>query len=401
MRKFFKRLLIAFAAMLVVVLAALPFVVPATVEHIISRKIASFGLFPNVHMSLGYCWRNGPGISGDLSIALADTPWRVSAKFGGSCSEWFATVHLPETAFSETDPVVGALLTRFPIHAVSNLVFSGTVSLDAKAERTFRTPVPVWSVKMPLRNVSASLMSKGRHYSVDGLSVTPGAAGIADRRDILPLFLRVKSIHAAGFDFSDFHASIRASERALMITEAEAGFCQGKVHLYSLFLDPQSLSTGFTVFLDDIDAGETLALVKGFRGEASGRLHGKAKLHVKNGGIAVRLSDTFLYSTPGETGKLRLENPETVTGSLALAGLDDATRDNVSNALTDLDYSVLRLDLRRTEGTNARLTVHLRGTATRGEKTVPVDITVNFNGEIEQLINTGLGYSAKLKGKKK
>ena len=186
-----------------------------------------------------------------------------------------------------------------------------------------------------------------------------------------------------------------------MITEAEAGFCGGKVNLYSLVLNPKNLSTGFTLFLDDVDAGEALSHLKGFRGEASGRLHGKVKLRVKDGGEAVRLSDAFLYSAPGETGKLRMENPEMVADGLALAGLDEAARGNVANALTDLDYSVLRLDLRRMEGRSARLSVRLGGSATRGGKTVPVDLTVNFNGELEQLINTGLGYSAKLKGKKK
>lgn len=401
MRRFLRRLLVALVATLVVILAALPFAVPAVVEHIVSREIAAFGFLPDVRMSLGYCWRNGPGLSGDMHIALVDTPWRLSAKFGCSCSEWFASAQLPETSFSETDPLAEALLNRFPLPAVSNLVFSGTVSLDAKAARTFRTPVPVWSVKMPLRDVSVRVVSQDKAYSVEGLSVTPGASGIADRLDILPIFPRIKALDANGFRFSDFRASVRASERALMVTEAEAGFCGGKVNLYSLVLNPKNLSTGFTLFLDDVDAGEALSHLKGFRGEASGRLHGKVKLRVKDGGEAVRLSDAFLYSTPGETGKLRMENPEMVADGLALAGLDEAARGNVANALTDLDYSVLRLDLRRMEGRSARLSVRLGGSATRGGKTVPVDLTINFNGELEQLINTGLGYSAKLKGKKK
>jgi len=73
----------------------------------------------------------------------------------------------------------------------------------------------------------------------------------------------------------------------------------------------------------------------------------------------------------------------------------------VSDALTDLDYKVLRFDLKRTDGKASRLSVQISGTATRGRTTVPVDLTINLNGELEQLINTGLGYSAKLKGKTK
>ena len=191
------------------------------------------------------------------------------------------------------------------------------------------------------------------------------------------------------------------TDKAVFVTEAAARFCGGQVNLYSLFLDPKNLNTGFTLFLDDINAGEALAHFNGFSGEASGHLHGKVKLFVREGGKAVRLSDAFLYSTPGETGKLKLADPTSVTDNLALAGLDEATRGNVADALTDLDYSVLRLNLKRGEDRSATLSTTLRGTATRGDLSVPVDITLNFNGDLEQLINTGLNYSNLLKGKQK
>ena len=158
---------------------------------------------------------------------------------------------------------------------------------------------------------------------------------------------------------------------------------------------------GFTLFVDDVDAGETLKHFKGFRGEASGKLHGKVKLFVKEGGRALRLGDAFLYSTPGEVGKLRMADAAPVTDNLALAGIDNATRANVADALTDLDYSVLRLNLKPDKDKTATLSTTIRGTATRGRTSVPVDITLNFNGELEQLINTGLGYSNLLKGKQK
>ena len=151
--------------------------------------------------------------------------------------------------------------------------------------------------------------------------------------------------------------------------------------------------------LDDVDAGKTLSHLNGFRGKASGRLHGKVKLFVREGGKAVRLSDAFLYSTPGEVGKLQMENPKTITDNLALAGLDDDFQGNVRNALSNLDYTVLKLNLKRRPDNQATLAVRLSGTATRGDLTVPVDLNVNINGELEQLINTGLGLSNFNKGK--
>ncbi|MBQ0032946.1 MAG: YdbH domain-containing protein [bacterium] len=401
MRKTLKGLLIGFTVTALLVIVALPVVLPPIVESVAKAKIGEFGLKSSVRMSLGYCWRNGPGIEGGLDIALTDSPWRVTARFGASCSEWSAAVKMNETEFSESDPVIETLLAKYPVTAVSNLTFAGSIALDAKAERTFHTPVPVWTAKLPIRNLAVGLTISNESYSVSDFSVTPAASGIAGHVDIATMYPRAKAISAAGFELSGFHASVRVTDKDVLVTEATAGFCGGQVNLYSLFLDPKNLNTGFTLFVDDVNAGEALTHINGFSGEASGRLHGKIKLFVREGGKAIRLSDAFLYSTPGESGKLKLNDPTPVTDNLAMAGLDESTRSNVADALTDLDYSVLRLNLKRGEGRSATLSTTLRGTATRGNLSVPVDITLNFNGELEQLINTGLGYSNLLKGKQK
>lgn len=401
MRKAVKRLLIGLMATGLLVLVALPVVVPPIVENIVRSKLHELGLTnPYARVSLGYCWRNGPGLAGKFTLTLLPS-WFIVAEFGASCCEWSASVKMPETSFTQDDDVLRALLEKYPISAVSNLTFSGSIALDAHAERTFHTPVPVWSAKLPIKNLSVDLTMEDKIYSVQGFSVTPAASGLTDHIDIATLRPRAKSITASGFELSDFHASVRVTDKAILVTEAAAGFCGGQVNLYSLFLNPKNLNTGFTLFLDDINAGEALAHFNGFSGEASGRLHGKVKLFVREGGKAIRLSDAFLYSTPGETGKLKLADPTSVTDNLALAGLDEATRGNVADALTDLDYSVLRLNLKRGEDRSATLSTTLRGTATRGDLSVPVDITLNFNGDLEQLINTGLNYSNLLKGKQK
>lgn len=396
-----KGVMIGLAAMVLVVLVALPVVVPPIVENIVRSKLHELGLTnPYARVSLGYCWRNGPGLAGKFTLTLLPS-WFIVAEFGASCCEWSASVKMPETAFTQDDDVLRALLEKYPITAVSNLTFSGSIALDAHAERTFHTPVPVWSAKLPVKNLSAGLMMEDKAYSIQGLSVTPAASGLADHIDIATLRPRAKSITASGFDLSDFHASVRVTDKAILVTEAAAGFCGGQVNLYSLFLDPKNLNTGFTLFLDDVNAGEALTHLNGFSGEASGRLHGKVKLFVREGGKAIRLSDAFLYSTPGEIGKIKLADPAPITDNLAMAGIDEATRNNVADALTDLDYSVLRLNLKRGEGRSATLSTTVRGTATRGKMSVPVDLTLNFNGDLEQLINTGLGYSNLLKGNQK
>jgi len=401
MRKVMTVVLVLAAAILTAAYFVLPHFAPPFVERLIVAKLAEFGVVVRARMTLDCRWRNGPGYTGLLRVSVPDSPWCVQAAFGASCCEWEATVSMPETAVDQSDPLLGLLLERILPKGVTGLTFSGSVALEANAVRTFSKPVPVWKVTVPIRDVSASAMANDQERAVGSLSATLGASGIADHVDIAPVFLRARSAAVGGFSLTNLFAKVRVTERMLTVDEASAGFCGGKVNVYSLFLDPAKLNTGFTLFFEDVEAGETLAHVNGFQGEATGRLHGKAKAFVREGGRAIRLNDMFLYSTPGETGKLKMADPSVVTDNLSYAGIDDSTRANVSDALSDLDYKVLRFDLRRQEGDASRLTVQISGSATRGTTTVPVDLTINLNGAIEQLVNTGLGYSAKLKGKKK
>jgi len=400
MKRGARRFLCVVCVLLLAVVIAMPTVVPMVIGDVASAKLAELGYPSDVSMVLGYCWRNGPGIRGELHAAVHGSAWRATVSFAASACEWEARVSVPKIDFSESEPLVSRLLEKYPVNSVSNLTFSGAIALDAKAVRTFSMPVPVWSVKVPVSNVVASLVKEGRPLSVNGLTTVSGASGIASHCDISPAFLRAKSFSAAEFTFTNCYAAVRATEKALLVTEAGADFGGGKLNLYSVFVNPKNLNMGFTLFLNEIDAGAVLSHLKGFRGEASGKLHGKVRLFVKEGGKLLRLSDAFLYSTPGEIGKLQMANADTITDNLEMMGVDSAARDNVAKAMANLDYSVLRFDLRRKGGDMATLGVQIKGMATRGGITVPVDVNININGELEQILNRSIGISKQLKEKK-
>ena len=93
---------------------------------------------------------------------------------------------------------------------------------------------------------------------------------------------------------------------------------------------------------------------------------------------------------PGEVGNLRLYDATPITNNLALVGVDDKSLDNLSRALADLDYSVLKFALVPEADGQLALEVKIEGTATHGNTTVPVSLDVTFHGDIEQLVNTGL-----------
>lgn len=328
----------------------------------------------------------------EFRLSLDGTEWRIDGTVEATPSTWSAKAGIPSFTVSETDPVLAPLLAKLVPPAISNLVFSGTIGLDATAGKTKKVPVTAWSARAKLARVDADCEIGGKSVSIRKFSSSFGADGIADRTTIHPMYPRIASVNYDRFSVADFSASIRMTETALLITEAGAGFCGGEIKLYSLFLDPAKLTTGFTLFLDDIDSNEIFNHLEGFSGTASGRLHGKIPVFLKDG-KTLRLRNSYLYSIPGEKGTLKLDQADPIVENLAIGGVDEDTIDNLSKALRNLEYSALKFDLKRDPDGGLALAMSISGNATHGSITVPVNVSVTLHGDIEQLINTGMKLS--------
>lgn len=336
-------------------------------------------------------------LTGDVAfdLALDDSVCRVEGNAVATPRTWTATVEIPKTRLTERDPALGDIVRRFLPPTLTNLTFAAQLDFRATAEKTSKVPVPVWTARGRLADAEARGFSGNVPFALQGLSTTFGADGIADRVTVAPLFPRIKIVEAAGLTATDVYAMLRMTEnQTFLVTEAGAKVCGGEVKLYSLYLDPAKLTTGFTLFLDDIDTNELIKLSPGFKGSASGRLHGKLPVFLKDG-KKLMLRNSYLYSIPGETGALRLEDASPIIDNLQLGGVDGATCNNLSKALANLVYSVLKLDLKRDENGDLSLTLKLEGNASSGKITVPVKFEVTFHGDLQELIDTGLKFATR------
>ena len=399
MKKTIGKCILAITLVVLAAVLALPLVIPPIAEEIAQRELARFGVHADIRVRMGFCWTStGPGFSGSVRLKIPDSQWRVDADCTAALFQWHANVKLREAEFTELDVLVRKLLEAYPVNAVSNLAFSGKISFEAHADRTFSMPVPVWSATAKLHRLDADAMSADTPIVIEDLATTVSVSGMADRFDIKPVFPRAKTFAYGDLVLTNFFADVRVSDRHVLVTEARAALCGGTASVFALRLDTETFNTGFTLYLDDIEAGQALTAFRGFRGSASGRLHGKIKMAWSGTRRKVRMREAFLYSIPGENGKLHLTDSSAVTDNLALAGIDEGNRRNVSNALADLDYTVLRLDLNRIADDSATLGIRIEGTATRGSVSAPVVLNVALHGDLEQLINTGLNITGK--GKK-
>ncbi|MBR0055854.1 MAG: YdbH domain-containing protein, partial [Kiritimatiellae bacterium] len=158
----------------------------------------------------------------------------------------------------------------------------------------------------------------------------------------------------------------------------------------ALRLNKADLSAGFTLILDDLQLNDIVALAPPLRGsQATGRLYGRLPLRVAADG-QIRLGEGFIYSPPGETGNIKVSNPEAVTSMLAQAGLPPPVCDNLAKALRNLDYDVLRFDLVNPRGDDGRVAIRLQGKSPDGKIVTPVNLSANVNGPIERFLNLAI-----------
>ena len=321
---------------------------------------------------------------------------------GGVLGGWTFSGDVPEFQFSKEDEGIGSAVSR--IVALSPATKEFTLSGSARASFSAATTnaVPEWGADVWLKDASTSIVIEDDDeeevpYDIQGLSFHAGATGYGRKTDVKPLFPRAKSIEVAGFALSNAFASVRATDNTYLVTEAGTDICGGKARIYALFLRPEKLNAGFTLLLDDIDAGMALERLAGFKGEASGRLHGKLPVRISNGNVM--LGNAFLHSFPGEAGSLKLRDTSAFTDKLALAGIPESDRANVTKALKDMTYDVISLDLNKVDDETHRLSIKVNGTA-RGAKTeVPVNLNININGDLQTLLNTGIKAKRKAKVK--
>lgn len=325
---------------------------------------------------------------------FAGSSWAVDATAAVETNGAVAAdVALPAASLARGDALVAPLLAwSGATGLVSSL--SGAVTGVVHVAKGPDDPVAEWFAAVRATDVDADLAAGGTPVALRGGATYVRVDGYGKMRLVRPFGIRYRELAAGdriALDAGSFW--FRADDtKSLLLTEGSTGFCGGKVRIYALHMNWESLDAGFTLYLDDLDAGKILELLPGVEGSASGTIHGKIPLSLQKG-KTVRLRDAYLYSPPGQTGKLCLTKTDAVIENLRAAGVPDSTCDDLRKALADLDYTVLRMDLRQNRDGTGRLEVQLEGSATDGKTTIPVSLDLGFNGQIQDLVNVGIRAS--------
>lgn len=330
-----------------------------------------------------------PGLcaNGRIRAHIPDSSWRAYVDFkADSETGWSAHAIVPETTITESDPVIAVLQDELNA-ACTNLTFSGTFALTADAGTTNGLPVMSWAAVSDVRDLSASWGPSDKRTVIRNACAAPRVSGLADHVDVAPTFVTIEAIESGDIALTNAYAAVLTGENGFLATTVKAKAYGGQATIHSLYLNPETFNTGFTMLVDEIDTEQVINSLAGFHCHATGKLHGRLELKRHNGRI--QLGKAYLYNTPGDTGRLQMDQADLVLNAMAMGGTSAADCDNTRKCLGNMTYTAIALELipEDEERSSHLLRLHLGGSASVGKTTVPVNMTLNTRGPLETLLN--------------
>jgi hypothetical protein len=242
-------------------------------------------------------------------------------------------------------------------------------------------------------DVGGGRLTRGE-LNVSGIQVSvPFEVGMEPRTVGRP-FVSFEAMKMGDIRLDNGRAEFQVSPKELFIDRMEADFCRGKIYTYSIHLDPQNPNAEVTVYADRIHLGEMLAPMLPFKAEQiEGALFGRFPVANDNGQI--RLKPGYLYSLPGQGGIFRMSNSRELEPWLAMAGIQPDVNTQLAKALSDMDFSAIRIELDTKEDGDATLRFGVKGQSNSKDWPAPVDLNLNLHGPLEMVLNMGLKMSQK------
>ena len=181
------------------------------------------------------------------------------------------------------------------------------------------------------------------------LHSSPGQLLTVDTMDIGALRFAETRVH---FHLQDL--------RTIFIEKARLAWCGGQVESDSLTLSTEMKKLNTVLSCDHLDLTQLLSQLGINDSYGQGSLNGRLPLTISSAGI--EFDDGFLFSTPGEHGRLRFSDTDTLRQGMP--ALDRAASlDYAMDALQDFSYNGLRLNF-NTTGNDLLITMQLDGKPT-------------------------------------
>ncbi len=131
--------------------------------------------------------------------------------------------------------------------------------------------------------------------------------------------------------------------RALFIESAGLDWCQGRVNLAALRITAARAAYRLTLYCDRLNLAELLLQLGATEASGDGSVNGRIPIQWTKGQLI--FENGFLYSTPGQTGSIRVAKTERLLAGLPPGSPQFTQLDIATEALKDYTYNWAKLTL--------------------------------------------------------
>jgi hypothetical protein len=155
------------------------------------------------------------------------------------------------------------------------------------------------------------------------------------------------------------------SLQSVLVEKSHFTWCEGKVDAPAIRFTSGTADYSIILYCDRLDLAKVLQQFGIASVTAEGQLNGRIPLRYRSGQLS--FTDGFLYTTPGEPGKIRMTDTEILTAGIPPDTPQYVQMELARKALEDYDYKWAKLNL-TTEGEDLLLKMQLDG---RPAKSLP------------------------------
>ena len=148
------------------------------------------------------------------------------------------------------------------------------------------------------------------------------------------------------------------SARSVLIEKSHFNWCDGKVDAPAIRFKSGTEDYSLILYCDRLNLAKVLEQFGAASVRAEGELNGRIPIRYHNGQLSFQ--DGFLFTTPGEPGKIRMTDTEILTAGIPPDTPQYVQLELARKALEDYDYSWAKLNL-TTEGDDLLLNMQLDG----------------------------------------
>lgn len=171
------------------------------------------------------------------------------------------------------------------------------------------------------------------------------------------------------------------SPELLFLERCKMNWSGGTVTTHAVQVRPAEQNIELTLFVDGVQLEELFQLQTLVKGTAEGRLYGQLPFRYRKGQIF--FENGYLYSPPGVTGRLQLDDAEALFAGLPK---DSPRITVVKQTLKDMEYDYLRFDINTREELTP-LKISVLGHARNDPTSRPVKLNANIESDINDLLD--------------